>query len=197
MNTMPAIGPYTSFDRGNTIQSTSVTIKIMSTSANLSGSAGKSANGIGAGITTAGVGTGMAGKSVTTGMTGMTTTTIDAERSVRHSGPALLIGWSLLLAPYMAAAEQPRESAIWTHARSFGAGREARYEGAGRRLQGGRASGRDRRKGSGTRDSYGRQTRSGGKPSRVPRRESQHSFELARTPHILAGFAAASPRSVP
>jgi hypothetical protein len=120
---MPAIGPYTSFDRGNTIRSTSVTIKIkiMSTSANLSGSAGKSANGIRAGITTAGVGTGMAGTSVTTGMTGMTTTTIDAERSVRHSGPALLIGWSLLLAPYMAAADQPRESAIWTHARSFGA----------------------------------------------------------------------------
>jgi hypothetical protein len=121
MNTMPAIGRYTSFDRGNTIQSTSVTIKIMSTSANLSGSAGKSAKGTGAGITTAGAGTGMARTNVTTGMTGMATTTIDVERSVRHSGPALLIGWSLLLAPYMVAADQPRESAIRTHARSFGA----------------------------------------------------------------------------
>jgi len=57
-------------------------------------------------------------------MTVMTTTTIDVVRSVRHGGTSLLVVWSLLLTPYMAAhaaEDQPRESAISTHARSFGA----------------------------------------------------------------------------
>jgi hypothetical protein len=54
----------------------------------------------------------------------MTTATIDVARSVRHGGTSLLVVWGLLLTPYIAshaAEDEPHESAISTHARSFGA----------------------------------------------------------------------------
>ena len=62
--------------------------------------------------------------STATDMTVMTTTTNEIARSERHRGASLLVACSLLLTPYIAANaadDQPHESAISTHARSFGA----------------------------------------------------------------------------
>ena len=78
----------------------------------------------GAGMTGTSTGAGMTRTSTTTGMKGMTTTTtIDALRGVRRAGVGL-IAWSLLLTPGItlhAAEDQPQESAISTHAKSFAA----------------------------------------------------------------------------
>jgi len=65
----------------------------------------------------------------------MTATTIDLVRSARRGGAGLLIAWSLLLTPCIAAhaaEDGPHESAISTHARSFGAAvkRDAKAIGA-------------------------------------------------------------------
>jgi hypothetical protein len=62
--------------------------------------------------------------STATDTTVMTTTTNEIARSERHRGASLLIACSLLLTPYIAASaaeDQPHESAISTHASSFGA----------------------------------------------------------------------------
>jgi hypothetical protein len=65
----------------------------------------------------------------------MSVTTNDVVRSVRQEGASLLVAWSLLLTPYIAAhaEEHPHESAISTHARSFGAAvkRDTKAIGAG------------------------------------------------------------------
>jgi hypothetical protein len=74
----------------------------------------------------------MTGMSIATDMKVMTiTTTIDVARpvrdggrSVRHGAAGLLVAWSLLLTPSIAAhaaEDAPHESAISTHAKSFGA----------------------------------------------------------------------------
>ena len=66
----------------------------------------------------------MTGTNTTTGMKVMTTTTTnDAVRCLRRAGVSL-IAWSLLLAPAItvhAAENQPQESAISAHAKSFAA----------------------------------------------------------------------------
>jgi hypothetical protein len=76
--------------------------------------------------------------SMGTGTKAMSVTTSDVvrSRSVRHGGASLLVVWSLLLTPYIAAHaadDQPHESAISTHARSFGAAvkRDTKALGAG------------------------------------------------------------------
>src|ERR1700681_994884 len=74
----------------------------------------------------------MTGMSIATDMKVMTiTTTIELARPVRHGGRSLrhgaavlLVAWSLLLTPSIAAhaaEDAPHESAISTHAKSFGA----------------------------------------------------------------------------
>jgi len=66
----------------------------------------------------------------------MSVTTSDVVRSARQGGASLLVAWSLLLTPYIAARaaeDQPHESAISTHAQSFGAAvkRDTKAIGAG------------------------------------------------------------------
>src|ERR1035438_4857493 len=84
MNTMPAIGPCISFDRRNTIRSTSATIRSMNENAHWSGSAGKTANGIrsaiATAITTENTDAGMMGTSGDTDMKAMSNTTTDEDR---------------------------------------------------------------------------------------------------------------------
>jgi hypothetical protein len=66
----------------------------------------------------------MTGTSAATGMKVMIATAIEVVRSVRRVAAVLLVAWSLLLTPYIAAhaaENDPHESAISTHARSFGA----------------------------------------------------------------------------
>src|SRR3984893_8502162 len=74
----------------------------------------------------------MTGMSIATDMKVMTITmTIELARPVRHGGRSLrhsaavvLVAWSLLLTPSIAAhaaEDAPHESAISTHAKSFGA----------------------------------------------------------------------------
>jgi hypothetical protein len=74
----------------------------------------------------------MTGMSIATDMKVMTiTTTIELARPVRHGGRSLrhsaavlLVAWSLLLTPSIAAhaaEDAPHESAISAHAKSFGA----------------------------------------------------------------------------
>jgi hypothetical protein len=125
MNTMPAIGPCISFDRRNTIRSTSATIKSMSENAKWSGSAGKTANGMRSAvatmITTEDTDAGMTGTSGDTDMKAMNATINERARSCAAS---LLAAGTLLLMPCVAvhaAEDAPHESAIATHARAFGA----------------------------------------------------------------------------
>jgi hypothetical protein len=124
-NTTPAIGPYISFDRRNTNQSTSVTIEITRMSANWHGSTGKSMR---ATMTmtmtmtmTAGTVAGMKRTGTTEATKVMSTATIDVVRAVRRV--RLLIACGLLLTPHMAvyaADDEAHPSAISIRVRSFG-----------------------------------------------------------------------------
>jgi len=123
---MPATGPCISFDRRNTIRSTSVTIRSMSETANWSGSAGKTANGIRSAIATAlttedtdAIVTGTSGDTDMKAMSNATT-----NERVRSCAAGLWVAGILLLTPGVAvhaAEDAPHESAISTHARAFGA----------------------------------------------------------------------------
>jgi hypothetical protein len=74
--------------------------------------------------------------SMGTGTKVMSVTAIEVVRSVRHGGASLVVAWSLLLTPGIAAhaaEDQPHESAMSTHAKSFGAAvkRDTKAVGAG------------------------------------------------------------------
>ena len=129
MNIMRAIGPFTSFDRGNTNPSTNVTIENTNASANWSASAGRSVKAAQIAI----MGEGM--RAASTDMDAkVMATTIEAVSSVRR-GAVLLAACSLLLAPYIAAPaadNEPHQSSISIQAKAFGAAvkRDAKAVGA-------------------------------------------------------------------